>query len=144
MWTRCGLVAPQSSFHRRGVGGVVIIGVALGLAGCGKDKEKSIKTFTGQLTQDGKPVTFPEGQDTTLWVVHEGGRLSGEIPIKPDGSFSIGKMPLGKYGLVLERSGATPGGKGGPSRRKYPVPGGLTLEEGKTEYTVELGKDFKP
>ena len=45
MWTRCGLVAPQSSFHRRGVGGVVIIGVALGLAGCGdKDKEKSIGT----------------------------------------------------------------------------------------------------
>ena len=128
MRTRCGLV--------------VIIGVALGLAGCG-DKEKSIKTFTGQLTQDGKPVTFPEGQETTLWVVHEGGRLSGEVPIKPDGSFSIGKMPVGKYQLVLERSGATPGGKGGPSRSKYSVPGGLTLEEGKTEYTVELGKDFK-
>ena len=122
---------------------VVIIGVALGLAGCGDgDKEKSIKTFTGQLTQDGKPVTFPEG--TTLLVIHEGGRLSGGVPIKPDGSFNIGKMPVGKYGLVLERSGATPGGKGGPSRRKYPVPGGLTLEEGKTEYTVELGKDFKP
>jgi hypothetical protein len=128
MRTRCGLV--------------VIIGVALGLAGCG-DSEKSIKTFTGQLTQDGKPVTFPQGQDTTLLVVHEGGRLSGEVPIKPDGSFSIGKMPVGKYHLVLERSGATPGGKGGRSRSKYTVPGGLTLEEGKTEYTVELGKDFK-
>jgi hypothetical protein len=122
---------------------VVIIGVALGLAGCGdNDKQKYIKTFTGQLTQDGKPVTFPEG--TTLLVIHEGGRLSGGVPIKPDGSFNIGKMPVGKYGLVLERSGATPGGKGGPSRSKYPVPGGLTLEEGKTEYTVELGKDFKP
>ena len=121
---------------------VVIIGVALGLAGCGdNDKQKYIKTFTGQLTQDGKPVTFPEG--TTLLVIHEGGRLSGGVPIKPDGSFNIGKMPVGKYGLVLERSGATPGGKGGPSRSKYPIPGGLTLEEGKTEYTVELGKDFK-
>ena len=123
---------------------VVIIGVALGLAGCGdNDKQKYIKTFTGQLTQDGKPVTFPEGQETSLFVVHEGGRLSGGVPIKPDGSFNIGKMPVGKYGLVLERSGATPGGKGGPSRSKYTVPGGLTLEEGKTEYTVELGKDFK-
>ena len=121
---------------------VVIIGVALGLAGCGdNDKQKYIKTFTGQLTQDGKPVTFPEG--TTLLVIHEGGRLSGGVPIKPDGSFNIGKMPVGKYGLILERSGATRGGKGGPSRRKYSVPGGLTLEEGKTEYTVELGKDFK-
>jgi hypothetical protein len=123
---------------------VVIIGVALGLAGCGdNDKQKYIKTFTGQLTQDGKPVTFPEGQDTSLLVVHEGGRFSVEVPIKPDGSFNIGKMPVGKYGLDLERSGAAAGGKGGPSRSKYRVPGGLTLEEGKTEYTVELGKDFK-
>jgi hypothetical protein len=25
----------------------------------------------------------------------------------------------------------------------YSVPGGLTIEEGKTDYTIELGKAFK-
>jgi hypothetical protein len=31
----------------------------------------------------------------------------------------------------------------GPPRR-YNIPGGLTIEDGKKEYTIELGKDWKP
>jgi hypothetical protein len=30
-----------------------------------------------------------------------------------------------------------------PDWYMYSVPGGLTIEEGKTDYTIELGKAFK-
>ena len=32
--------------------------------------------------------------------------------------------------------------KGPPS--KYNVPGGFAIEDGKTEYTIDLGKNWKP
>jgi hypothetical protein len=66
------------------------------------------------------------------------------VPIKPDGTFSIGWMPLGKMALRLERSPKDPAKRTGVAQR-YDVPGGLTIEEGKTTgYTIEVGKDWNP
>jgi hypothetical protein len=51
-------------------------------------------------------------------------------------------MPIGKYSMMLERTPKTAGK--GPTKSRYSVPGGLTIEEGKKDYVIELGKDFKP
>ena len=60
-----------------------------------------------------------------------------------DGTFKIGWMPIGKYAVMLERTGQS-AVKKGPQKTMYNVPDGLTIEEGKKEYVIELGKDFKP
>jgi hypothetical protein len=63
------------------------------------------------------------------------------IPIQRDGSFKIGWMPIGKYSATLLRSNKE--GRGPPEKR-HNIPGGLMIEDGKTEYTIELGKGFQP
>jgi hypothetical protein len=124
-------------------GGVVLIlGLGLGLSGCSSKKPfdgPTVDAFNGRLTHDGKPVTFPDNEKVTLEVYHETGRPFG-IPIQSDGSFKIGWMPIGKYSAALLRGNKE--GRGPPTNR-YNVPGGLTIEDGKTEYTIELGKGWK-
>ena len=101
---------------------------------------KTVDKFVGKVTHNGNPVSFPAEQMTELKLFHESGQQFG-IPIKEDGTFVIGWMPVGKYAVMLERQQAA---KKGPGISRHSVPDGLTIEEGKTEYVVELGKDFKP
>jgi hypothetical protein len=123
----------------------VFVGLIVALAfavGCGKRKEfegPTVDAFIGRLVQEGKPVKFPAGEEVELKLFHERGESFG-IPIQPDGTFKIGWMPIGKYGALLIREPKT--SKAAPLR--FNVPGGLTIEEGKTEYTVELGKGYRP
>ena len=115
--------------------------VGLALVGCSAKKSfdgPTVDAFNGRLTHDGKPVHFSD-ERVILQVFHQTGTSFG-IPIQEDGSFQIGWMPIGKYSAVLMRD--PKGAKGAPGR--YNVPGGLTIEDGKTEYTIELGKGFKP
>jgi hypothetical protein len=117
---------------------VSIVGVSLG--GC-KQKEFDgpiVKSFTGR-SHEGNPVSFPADEKVRLELFHESAQ-SFIIPIQEDGSFTIGWMPIGKYSATLTRdkSGAK------ASRSRYSVPDGLRIEDGKTEYTIELGKDWKP
>jgi len=119
------------------------LGLCLCLAGVGCGPRKpfdgpTVDAFTGRLTHNGQPVSFPDGV-ATLKLFHEKGQ-SFDIPLQPDGTFKIGWMPIGKYSALLNRP--PKGAKGAPTR--YQVPGGLTIQDGKTEYTVELGKGFKP
>jgi hypothetical protein len=44
---------------------------------------------------------------------------------------------------MLERTAQTPMTKG-PPKTMYNVPDGLTIEEGKTDYVIELGNGFQP
>src|SRR5262245_19060170 len=116
------------------------LGLGVALTGCGRGKPfngPTVDAFTGRLVQNGKPVSFPGGP-VKLRLFHEKGESFG-IPIQPDGSFQIGWMPIGKYSAVVIREPKN--AKAGPSQ--YTVPGGLTVEGGKTEYTVELGKGWK-
>ena len=124
------------------VGVALMAGLLLGAVGCAaKDPYgPKVPAFNGQVVQDGKPVTFPDGKNVSLQVFDEKG-VSFGIPLHPDGSFQIGWMPIGKYSVMLiEPSDQVRG----PMAKRYNVPGGLTIEDGKTEYTIELGKDWKP
>jgi hypothetical protein len=122
-----------------------ILGAALVWAavGCGDQQRAAqgptIDSFTGRLVKDGKPVAFPAEESVQLKLVTEKAKSFG-IPIGADGSFKIGWMPIGKYSAILVRKPA--GEKGGPNM--YNVPGGFEIVDGKTDYDVELGRDWKP
>ena len=126
----------------------LVLTFCLGLAvfGCSnKDKKggyegPTVDAFHGKVTQNGEPVQFAENE-AQLNLFHEKGQQFG-IPLKADGTFEIGWMPIGKYAMMLERSAQT--AKGGITKTRYNVPDGLTIEEGKKDYVIELGKDFKP
>lgn len=120
------------------LGCVLIAGLVWATIGCGRYGPKpyyegpKVESFSGQVMQDGKPVTFPQDYEAVIDFFSEGGIQFG-VPIKADGSFSMGYMPTGKQHLVLERRGA-----------KYSIPGGLNIEAGKTSgYVIELGKGWR-
>jgi hypothetical protein len=126
----------------------LVLTLCLGLAvlGCNKDKKggydgPTVDAFHGKVTQNGKAVTFAENE-AQLSLFHESGQQFG-IPLKTDGTFEIGWMPTGKYSMMLERTTQNPATKGAQKTR-FNVPNGLTIEEGKKDYLIELGKDFKP
>jgi hypothetical protein len=125
------------------LGVVAVAGLSFAVVGCGPPKlfdGPTVNAFTGRVTQNGAAVTFPGEEKMMLKLVNESNGKSIGIPLQSDGSFKIGEMGIGKYSVILT---SEPTGK--TFRPKmYPVPGGLTIEEGKTEYTVELGKDWKP
>jgi hypothetical protein len=125
----------------------VIFLAALGLtasgcsdrSGIGAPDGPMVDAFVGRVTHDGKPVTLPA--KSQLKVMQHGSSWSMGVPLQTDGTFTIGKMPVGKYSVILE----TPpkeGSKGAPGQ-KYSVPQVLSIEQGKTEYTIELGKNWK-
>ena len=126
-----------------------LVGTALG---CGYGPKPyyegpKVSAFSGQVVQDGKPVTFPEDEEVRVHCIVVEGEGIGKsfgVPIKPDGTFGIGWMPVGKMTLRLERSPKDPAKtKGGPPNR-YGIPSGLTIEQGKTTgYVIELGKGWK-
>jgi hypothetical protein len=124
----------------------LVLTFCLGLAvfGCTKNKGgyegPTVDAFHGKVTHNGNPVKFAENEEVQLSVFHESGRQFG-IPLTADGTFEIGWMPIGKYAMMLERQNPA---KKGPTKTRYNVPGGLTIEEGKKDYVIELGKDFKP
>jgi hypothetical protein len=99
----------------------------------------TVDKFDGRLVANGQPVQFPAAEKVQLKLFHEKGQ-SFNIPINQDGTFNIGWMPVGKYTATLLRE--KPGVKGPPSQ--YGVKGGLTVDEGKTDYKIELGKEWKP
>lgn len=125
------------------IGLLLIFCLGLAVVGCAQQPfpGKTVDKFVGKLTHNGNPVNFTEDQEVQIAVFHESGKQFG-IPIKEDGTFDIGWMPVGKYSVMLQRKQDAK--KKGPGLSRYNVPAGLTIEEGKTEYVIELGKDFKP
>ena len=126
----------------------LVLTFCLGLAvcGCGKDRGgfegPTVDAFHGKVTHNGNPVKFAANEEVQLKVFHDSGRQFG-IPLTADGTFEIGWMPIGKYAMMLERTAQNPAMKG-PTKTRYSVPGSLIIEEGKKDYVIELGKDFKP
>ena len=125
----------------------LVLTFCLGLAvfGCTNNKGgyegPTVDAFHGKVTHNGNPVTFAENE-AQLNLYHEKGQQFG-IPLQPDGTFEIGWMPTGKYAMMLERINQNPAKKG-PQKTMYNVPDSLIIEEGKKDYVIELGKDFKP
>jgi hypothetical protein len=130
----------MSRFVRR-----VFLGVLLTACGCGGPyKEPTIDNFDGRLVHKEEPVSFPEGEEVRLQLAfHKNGERFG-VPIKPDGSFDIGWMPIGSYSATLERRGGELDGARSAPARRHEIKGGFTVVEGQTEYEIELGDDYKP
>ncbi len=121
---------------------LVVLALAGFLCGCNSKPYKgpTVDAFTGRLTHEGKPVRFPDDEKIILRLFfHEKGGMMG-IPIQQDGTFQIGWMPLGTYSAVLIRQKT--GSRGG--QIMHNIPGNFKIEEGKTEYTIELGPQWKP
>jgi hypothetical protein len=109
--------------------------------GCKAKREfdgPTVDAFNGRLVHNGNPVSFPADERVLLELFHEKAQ-SFKIPIQSDGTFKIGWMPIGKYSATVIRE--KPGQKGAPAR--HAIPGGFAIEDGKTEYQIELGKGFK-
>jgi hypothetical protein len=113
--------------------------------GCGGPyKEPTIDKFDGKITHKGQPVTFSSDDKVVLRLVfHKNGERFG-IPINPDGTFDIGWMPIGNYSAILERSSNKQAGVRSGVVESFNIEKGLTIAEGKTQYAVELGDDFRP
>jgi hypothetical protein len=122
---------------------LVGVGVLLAATGCGGPyKEPTIDNFDGRLVHKGEAVSFPEGEEVRLQLVfHKNGERFG-VPIKPDGTFDIGWMPIGSYSATLERRGGKSNGARSAPERRHEVKGGFTVVEGQTEYEIELGDDY--
>jgi hypothetical protein len=126
----------------------LVLALCLGLAvfGCSKRRGgyegPTVDAFHGKVTHNGNPVKFADNEEVQLTLYHEKGQQFG-IPLKADGTFEIGWMPTGKYAMMLERTVKNPAKKG-PAKTRYNVPDGLTIEDGKKDYVIELGKNFKP
>ena len=72
----------------------------------------TVDAFNGKVVADGKPVSFPPGEEVILRVYHHGSGKSWGIPLQPDGTFKIGWMPIGEYNSVLNRAQKTQRGAG--------------------------------
>ena len=125
---------------------VLIVCLGLAVLGCTNNKGgyegPTVDAFHGKVTHNGNPVKFAENEEVQLNVFHESGRQFG-IPLTADGTFEIGWMPIGKYSMMLERTAQNPATKG-PPKTRYSVPDSLIIEDGKKDYVIELGKDFRP
>ena len=126
---------------------VVGCGCLLALAGCGERVSQmpgpTVNKFTGKLLVDGKQTSFKEGDVVVLKLTHSSAQSFG-VPIKNDGTFTVGEMPIGKYSGTMEiKVGNADPAKRGGAPLKISVPDGFEIKDGQTEYTVELGKNFK-
>jgi hypothetical protein len=122
----------------------VAVGCTLGLLAVGCSRKPfdgpTVDSFTGRIVRDGKPMTLPADKVVGMKLIFEERGRQFNIPLEPDGTFKIGWMPIGKYTVMMVSS--RKGVKGGPSM--YSVPGGMTIEAGKTQYTIDVGKTWEP
>jgi hypothetical protein len=123
---------------------IAAVGLALAAAlGCNAGKTFSgptVDAFTGKVVADGKPVSFPPAEVVLLQMTHQATAKLWGIPLQADGTFKIGWMPIGTYTCVLERPPKSH--RSGPNR--YNLPGPFEIVAGQTEYTIDLGKGYKP
>jgi hypothetical protein len=135
---------------RRGFFTFLFAATAL-LAGCESRPfdGPTVDEFDGRLVHNGQPVKFEEGEQVVLQMFHHGTAESFGVPIKSDGSFDIGWMPIGEYSATLKRTpasgaGAARGGAGADAVAPYQLPENPKIAEGQTKFDIELGKNWKP
>jgi hypothetical protein len=133
-------------------GSILMAGLVWTAVGCSYGPKPyysgpKVSSFSGQVLQDGKPIALPEDEEVVVqFRVLEGEAIGKEfgVPLKSDGTFSIGWMPLGKMAMKMERTPKDPAKRSPGPPRAYSIPGTLATEQGKTSgYTIELGKNWK-
>lgn len=119
---------------------LVVLVIAIAICGCSRKEYKgpTVDAFVGRVTHQGKPVRFPDDEEIRLRLFFhdKGGALF--IPLQQDGTFQIGWMPIGTYSAQLIREK-----KSARGQNLYGIPDNFKIEEGKTEYTIELGPKWK-
>jgi hypothetical protein len=118
----------------------IVLPIAFGCHASKTFDGPTVDAFTGRIVADGKPVSFPPGEEVILRAYHQQTAKSWGVPIKADGTFKIGWMPIGTYTAILERPPKSH--RSGPT--KYVLPNSFSIVDGQTEYTIELGKGYKP
>lgn len=123
---------------------VAITGLAVGCQS-GEYTGPKVDGFNGRLVAGGKPVQFGADETVELQLMTEKAQQY-RVPIKPDGSFELKWMPVGKYSAKLSRvkTGGDSGKKGKGAPSFHNLADGFEIKEGQAEYTVELGKGWKP
>ena len=109
--------------------------------GCSGDFDgPTVDAFRGQLVSEGQPVSFAADENVKLVLIHKGSSDRFNIPIKADGTFEIGWMPIGEYlgSLDLKQGEAAKPWEFQSTFKAIPT--GFRIEEGKTEYEIEIGK----
>ena len=102
----------------------------------------TVDNFDGQVVRDGKPASFSEDEEVKLLLIHKESAERFYVRVKADGSFDIGWMPIGEYLCSISRQKLNPAEPWRQGAADFkPIPGGLQIEEGKTEYEIELGAD---
>ncbi|MGL6075803.1 MAG: hypothetical protein ACRC8S_16725 [Fimbriiglobus sp.] len=117
--------------------------------GCERTAEMpgpTVKKFNGKLEAGGKPVQFNADDQVVLDLIHGGSGRKFGVPIKADGTFDVGQMPIGKYSGIMKitKSSAKEKSKGAGVPTMTSIPDGFEIKEGQTEYVVNLGANFKP
>ena len=126
------------------VGTVCAFAFLAQLVGCDPPKVKEydgpiIDKFVGSVVHDGKPVKFTDDEIVSVQLLASTPRRLWTIPVKSDGTFEITWMPIGKFFAILERKD-----KSNPmSRNKFSISDDFRIEDGKTEYVIELGPNWK-
>ena len=123
---------------------LLVLAVVLLIAGCERRSfdGPTVDAFNGRLVSDGKPVSFDADEEVRLKLIHKDSAERFNVPVKVDGSFQIGWMPIGDYLCSLSRKKAMPEKPGQFESAGKGIPGGLRIEDGKTEYEIDVGEDF--
>lgn len=127
---------------------LLVLLCSVALVGCERTAPMpgpTVEKFVGKLLADGKATTFDANDQVILNLTHSSGQSFG-VPIKPDGTFTVGEMPIGKYSATLKvtKGNAAQKTRGAGAQNMFNVSGGFEIKDGQTEYTVDLGKSYKP
>lgn len=116
---------------------------ATAFTGCGPGggytEGPTVDRFTGRLTASGGPVAFGADELVLLNMTHKESKSGFGVPIKPDGTFDIGWMPVGSYSVNLTRGPSRVAFMSGNEKGVWTVSlPEFTIAEGQTEYTIDL------
>jgi hypothetical protein len=106
------------------------------------EPHRTVNSFTGRLARGGSTARFAPRNPVTLGLVYKKTGESFGVPVRDDGTFEIGWMPVGEYSAVLTAARSNRGIYWPGSPGTYTIPGGLTIEAGKTDYTIDVGEKW--
>jgi hypothetical protein len=119
--------------------------VLLNIGGCTKRpfEGPTVEAFDGRIVQEGKQVSPSKGERVVIRLMQHGTGEQFGIPISPQGTFNIGEMPVGTFSVVLERTPPMTNGGAAQPRQEIAIDDPFKIEEGQTQYDIELGKAWR-
>lgn len=121
----------------------LILGVLI-IAGCGGGRTADTGLrLSARITSGGQPVEIPPGEEVTVSLMSSAGKRH-ILYRQPDDTFVWPRLDIdgpalkpGAYYVMIARSGRPGKGSTPPS-----TPDRLTIEDGRLEYAIEVGKTW--